>query len=112
MSECSHNILETFYQGHEYSWEQGFKKGLSLTFKPKKKKKTRLFNSKTITKELKTRTQDVQDKCEKYVYYVNMCKHEHKKNMIRVWCKIVLKTNVEQIEENGGFISIYSPLGI
>jgi hypothetical protein len=47
-----------------------------------------------------------------YVYYVNMCKHEHKKNMIRVWCKIVLKTNVEQIEENGGCISIYSPLGI
>ncbi len=41
-----------------------------------------------------------------YVYYVNMCKHEHKKNMIRVWCKIVPKTNVEQIEENGGFTSI------
>jgi hypothetical protein len=25
-------------------------------------------------------------------YYANMCKHEHEKNMTRIWCKIVLKT--------------------
>ncbi len=30
------------------------------------------------------------------IYYVNICKHEHGKNMTRLWCKIVLKTNVEQ----------------
>jgi len=29
--------------------------------------------------------------------YANICKHEHEKNMTRVWCKIVLKTNVEHI---------------
>ncbi len=35
-------------------------------------------------------------------YYVNICKHEHEKNMTRVWCKIVLKTNVEHIKGNEG----------
>jgi hypothetical protein len=28
-------------------------------------------------------------------YYVNICKHEHEKNMTRLWCKIVLKTSIE-----------------
>jgi hypothetical protein len=32
--------------------------------------------------------------------YVNICKYEHKKNMTRLWCKIVLKIDVEQIEGN------------
>jgi len=31
-------------------------------------------------------------------YYVNIYKHEYEKNMTRLWCKIVLKTNVEQIK--------------
>ncbi len=35
-------------------------------------------------------------------YYVNICKHEHEKNMTRLWCKIVLKTSVEQTEANEG----------
>ncbi len=30
------------------------------------------------------------------VYYVNICKHEHEKNMTRLWCKIVSKIGVEQ----------------
>jgi hypothetical protein len=34
------------------------------------------------------------------IYYANICKHEHENNMTRLWCKIVLKTNVEHIEEN------------
>jgi len=29
------------------------------------------------------------------IYYANICKHEHEKNLIRFWCKIVHKTNVE-----------------
>jgi hypothetical protein len=29
-------------------------------------------------------------------YYANICKHEHEKNMTRLWCKIVLKIGVEQ----------------
>ncbi len=29
------------------------------------------------------------------IYYVNICKHEHEKNMTRLWCKIVPKTNVK-----------------
>jgi hypothetical protein len=33
-------------------------------------------------------------------YYVNICKHEYEKNMTRLWCKIVLKINVEHIERN------------
>ncbi len=31
------------------------------------------------------------------IYYVNKCKHEHEKDMTRLWCKIVLKIGVEQI---------------
>ncbi len=27
-------------------------------------------------------------------YYSNICKYEHEKNMTRLWCKIVPKTNV------------------
>ncbi len=33
-------------------------------------------------------------------YYVNIYKHEHEKNMTRLWCKIVLKIGVEKIEVN------------
>jgi len=29
------------------------------------------------------------------IHYVNMCKHEHEKNMTKLWCKIMHKTNVE-----------------
>jgi hypothetical protein len=46
-------------------------------------------------------------------YYVNICKHEHEKNMIRLWCKIVLKISVEQAEGNEGsyFYLIHTPFG-
>ncbi len=27
-------------------------------------------------------------------YYFNICKYEHEKNITRLWCKIVPKTNV------------------
>jgi hypothetical protein len=30
------------------------------------------------------------------IYYVNIFNYEHEKNMIRLHCKIVLKTSVEQ----------------
>ncbi len=33
-------------------------------------------------------------------YYANICKHEHENNMTRLWCKIMLKIGVEQIERN------------
>jgi len=39
------------------------------------------------------------------LYYASICKHEHENNMTRLWCKIVLKTSIEHIEENGGPIS-------
>jgi hypothetical protein len=35
-------------------------------------------------------------------YYANIYKHEHEKNITRLWCRIVLKTNVEHIERNKG----------
>jgi len=45
------------------------------------------------------------------LYYANICKHEHEKNMIRLWCKIVLKTGVEQIEGNEGSYFYLYPFG-
>ncbi len=34
------------------------------------------------------------------LYYVNICKHKYEKNTIRLWCKIMPKISVEQIERN------------
>jgi hypothetical protein len=34
-------------------------------------------------------------KMEMNIYYANICKHEHEKNMTRLWCKIMLKITVE-----------------
>jgi hypothetical protein len=36
------------------------------------------------------------------LYCANICKHEHKKNMTRLWHKIVLKTDVQQTKGNEG----------
>jgi hypothetical protein len=33
-------------------------------------------------------------------YYSNICKHEYEMNMIKLWCKIVLDTGVEQTKGN------------
>jgi hypothetical protein len=45
------------------------------------------------------------------IYYVNICKHEHEKNMIRLWCKIVPKISVEQtIKKKGSYFYLY-PFG-
>jgi hypothetical protein len=46
------------------------------------------------------------------LYYVNICKHEHEKNMTRLWCKIMLKVNVEQTKGNDVLTSIYTFLSI
>ncbi len=45
------------------------------------------------------------------LYYVNICKHEHEKNMKRLWCKIMFKIGVEQIEGNEGSYSYLYPFG-
>jgi hypothetical protein len=45
------------------------------------------------------------------IYYFNMCKHECEKNMTRLWCKIMPKTSVEQIEGNEGSYSYLYPFG-
>jgi hypothetical protein len=50
-------------------------------------------------------------KVETYIYYVNICKHEHEKNMTRLWCKIVAKTSVEQTEGTKGSYSYLYPFG-
>jgi len=39
------------------------------------------------------------------LYYVNIHKHEYEKNMTRLWCKIMLNINVENIEGNEGSYS-------
>jgi hypothetical protein len=36
------------------------------------------------------------------LYYVYICKHEHEKNMTRLWCKIVPKITIEQFLKNEG----------
>jgi len=44
------------------------------------------------------------------LYYTNICKHEHEKNMTRLWCKIVLNM-LNKLKEMMGPIFIYTPLG-
>ncbi len=53
----------------------------------------------------------MQDKCETCIYYVNICKHEHEKNITRLWCKIMPKIGVEQIKGNEGSYSYLYPFG-
>jgi hypothetical protein len=45
------------------------------------------------------------------LYYTNVCKHEHEKNLIRLWCKIVPKTSVEQTKGNQGSYFYLYPFG-
>jgi hypothetical protein len=45
------------------------------------------------------------------IYYHNICKHENEKNMTRLWCKIMPKIGVEQIEGNEGSYSYLCPFG-
>jgi hypothetical protein len=45
------------------------------------------------------------------LYYVNICKHEHEKNMTRLWCKIMPRTDVEQTEGNEGSYAYLCPFG-
>jgi hypothetical protein len=56
-------------------------------------------------KKIKIKTQE-QNMCKTNmktnIYYANVCKHEDEKNMTRLWCKIVFKTNVEHTEGNEG----------
>jgi hypothetical protein len=51
-----------YYQGHKDPQEQRLKERFRYNFQIRNK--TRLCDSKTKIQELKTRTQDVQDKCE------------------------------------------------
>jgi hypothetical protein len=45
------------------------------------------------------------------LYYTNICKHEHEKNMTKLWCKIVLKIGVEQTEKKEGSYFYLYPFG-
>jgi hypothetical protein len=45
------------------------------------------------------------------LYYVKICKHEHVKNMTRLWCKIMPKTSVEQTKGNERSYSYLYPFG-
>jgi len=62
--------------------------------------KTRICDSKIRTQDLRIRIQDVHENAKTNFYYANVCKHEHEKNLTSLWCKIVVKTNVERIEGN------------
>jgi len=42
------------------------------------------------------------------IYYANICKHEHERNMTRLWCKIVPKIGVEQSKGDvGSYFYLY-----
>jgi hypothetical protein len=45
------------------------------------------------------------------LYYVNIWKHEHEKNLTRLWCKIVPKCNVKKTKGNEGFYFYLYPFG-
>ncbi len=42
---------------------------------------------------------------------LHICKHEHEKNMTRLWCKIMLKIGVEHNEGNEGSYFYLYPFG-
>ncbi len=44
------------------------------------------------------------------IYYASICKHEHEKNMTRLWCKIVPEIDVEQTKGNGELYFNFIPL--
>ncbi len=44
-------------------------------------------------------------------YYFNICKHEHEKNMTRLWCKIMPEIDVEQTEGNEESYFYFYPFG-
>jgi hypothetical protein len=44
------------------------------------------------------------------IYYINICKHEHEKNMTRLWWKIMLETGVKQTKGNNKSTLLY-PFG-
>jgi len=43
------------------------------------------------------------------IYYANICKHEHEKNMTRLWCNIMPKTGVNRLKEMKRFYFYLSP---
>ncbi len=48
-----------------------------------------------------------------YLYYANICKHEYEKNVIMLWCKIILQINVELIKGNeGSYFYLYPFAGL
>jgi hypothetical protein len=90
------------------------KKHCSEHEKPQEQRLNEMFLSNLQTKnntrlcDSKTKTRDVQDKRENG-YYANICKHEHEKNMTRLWFKIVLKIGVEHTKGNeGSYFYLYA----
>jgi hypothetical protein len=73
-------------------------KGLNLTFKQWTKRDYTI--EKLKTQELTTRTEMCKKKMKKNIYDVNICKPEYENNMIRLWCKILLKIGLEQTKGN------------
>jgi hypothetical protein len=66
--------------------------------------------NKTTLCDSKTKPQNVMINVKTNLYYVNVCKHEHENNLIRLWC-IMSKTSVEQIKGNEGSYSYLYPFG-
>ncbi len=92
-------------QGYEEPQEQRLKKRSKSYFQTRNK--IELHDSKIRTQEHEVCKINVKVN----IYCANICKHEHEKNMTRLWCKIVLKIGVEQIKGNEGSYFYLYPFG-
>ncbi len=45
------------------------------------------------------------------IYFVNVCKYEHEKNMTRLWGKMWLRLVLNKLKKMKGPTFIYTPLG-
>jgi hypothetical protein len=92
---------KNIFQGHEKSQKQRLKERFKSNFQ--KMNKTKLCDLKIKTQELRTKTRNVQNDVKTNFYYVNLCKYEHDKVMV----KIMFKTSVNRLKEMKGPTSIY-----
>jgi hypothetical protein len=108
-NRCRLDGVYSKYEGHEYPQGQRLKERFKSNFKINNK--TKLCGSKKEHKNEEQEHEMCKINMKMNIYCANIWKHEHEKNMRRLWCKIVPKINVKQIKGNDSFISIYILFG-
>jgi hypothetical protein len=64
------------------------------------KNEAKLCDSKARTQKLKQGHEMCKTNVKTNLYFANICKHKHGKNMSRLWYKILFKISAKQIERN------------